>query len=207
MNDIVKSVSKYTIVRMKSINQLIHSIDRVLYNGIEGDMVECGVYKGGLIMAMALRLQENGSEKFVWGYDRFKDGMTEADDLEVNSKGVSGKKITGQYACPIEEVKKNLENSGCNMDYIRLIEGDVSKTLLKFYPEKISLLRIDVDFYEPTKQVLKHLYPRVTTGGLIIFDDYDCWSGCKRAVDEFFGWEILKGPKSKRLIKGREPKQ
>ena len=70
----------------------------------------------------------------------------------------------------------------------QLIKGIVEKTLLepKNLPEKISILRLDTDFYESTKIELEILYPKLVSGGFLIIDDYGHFKGCRKAVDEYF---------------------
>ena len=87
------------------------------------------------------------------------------------------------------EVQQNLNNLSSNSDRkIKYIEGPVEKTLNyeKNLPEKISILRLDTDWYSSTKKELEILYPRLVKGGVLIIDDYGSWKGCKQAVDEFF---------------------
>jgi len=201
MNNIFLKVSPYTVVRKRGIKELTKYIDYVLDSKIDGDFVECGVFKGGMIMAMALKLLKKNIKVHIWGYDMFKRGMPSAQDVDIDSFGRSGNKLFGTYNCDKEEVYKNILSTNYDMGFVTLVEGDVSETLKSIFPSKISLLRIDVDFYEPTKSVLKYLFNRVTDGGVIIWDDYDCWKGCKLATDEFFGKEIFKANERKILIK------
>ena len=88
----------------------------------------------------------------------------------------------------LDQVKTNLINNTDNLDNINFIKGEVEKTLdlEKNLPSKISILRLDTDWYESTKKELEVLYDRVTSGGVIIIDDYGHWGGSKKAVDEFF---------------------
>ena len=74
------------------------------------------------------------------------------------------------------------------MDKAFFIKGDVNTTLndLKNLPEKISLLRLDTDFYDSTKIELEKLYPLLSKNGILIIDDYGHWKGAKKAVDEYF---------------------
>ncbi len=79
-----------------------------------------------------------------------------------------------------------MEKTGLNKKNIIYVEGKVEETLNENIPEKISLLRLDTDFYESTKKELEILYPKIQSGGVIIIDDYGHWKGCKKAVDEYF---------------------
>ena len=76
--------------------------------------------------------------------------------------------------------------TGLNEKNIIYVKGLVEKTLDGNFPEKISLLRLDTDFYESTKKELEILFPKLQSGGIIIIDDYGHWKGCKKAVDEYF---------------------
>jgi O-methyltransferase len=87
----------------------------------------------------------------------------------------------------LDQVKKNI-NDATKINNIKLIKGDVVKTLKinQNLPKKISILRLDTDFYDSTKIELEILYPRIQTGGVLIIDDYGEWKGSKKAVDEYF---------------------
>jgi O-methyltransferase len=65
------------------------------------------------------------------------------------------------------------------------VSGDVAATIPAEAPSAIALLRLDTDWYESTRHELEHLYHRVSTGGVVIIDDYGHWEGSRRAVDEF----------------------
>jgi hypothetical protein len=95
-------------------------------------------------------------------------------------------KIKWSYAS-ISDVKNNLKKKCKNIKNIHLIKGKVEDTLKFFKPKKISLLRIDTDFYESTKIELEILYPLLSKNGILIIDDYGNWKGCRKAVDEYFG--------------------
>ena len=98
------------------------------------------------------------------------------------------KKKIGSAMCSLEDVKKNIKKN-TNIDNIFLIKGKVENTLRnkKKLPKKISILRLDTDFYESTKIELEILYPRIQSGGVLIIDDYGEWQGARKAVDEYFG--------------------
>ena len=72
-------------------------------------------------------------------------------------------------------------------DRVHLIKGDVAATIPASAPVTIAVLRLDTDFYESTRHELTHLYPRLSSGGVLIIDDYGHWQGARQAVDEFFG--------------------
>ena len=165
---------------------LINSIDYIYRNKIRGVLIECGVWKGGCIMAMMERLRQLKMRRQVWAYDTFSKGMTGSSSADIDCKGNSGSSLEGQLFTPREEFEANISKVDYDFKRIRIIEGDIRKTIISHTPQRISLLRIDIDFYEATKCVLKNCYPLVSEGGVVIFDDYSWWDGCKLAVDEYF---------------------
>ena len=107
----------------------------------------------------------------------------------LSKKKIPNEKNNVHCIASIYEVRQNLKNLTSNSDKkIKYIEGPVEKTLndKKNLPEKISILRLDTDWYSSTKKELEILYPRLEKGGVLIIDDYGSWKGCKQAVDEFF---------------------
>ena len=179
---------------------LYQSINYIYKNKIEGDFVECGVFKGGSAMMIAFvmkDLKKNSNEnKRLWLYDTFE-GManpTKHDENILNQNAISelkkikkkeNKKDIWAYS-PLNYVVKNIEKTGINSDNVKYVEGLVEQTLLNKTPKKICLIRLDTDFYESTKIELEKLYPLLEVGGILIIDDYGHWKGSKKAVDEYF---------------------
>jgi len=121
--------------------------------------------------------------------------MVEPTFYDVNYNNKSAKKMFDEHVekkidftiCSLEDVKKNIREN-TNINNIFLIKGKVENTLrnIKKLPKKISILRLDTDFYESTKIELEVLFPRLVKGGVLIIDDYGFWKGAKKAVDEYF---------------------
>ena len=148
-------------------------------------------------MAMALELKRLGvKDRTIWLYDTFA-GMTTPTEKDIEA-------TTGESASHLmettevgdgnnvwafaskQDVTSNLTLTGYPLEHLRLVEGDVSQTLKFDVPESVSLLRLDTDWYESTRSSLEVLYPRLTTGGVCILDDYGHWQGARDAVDEYF---------------------
>lgn len=186
---------EYSICAVTPMFALYKSIEYIVLNNIEGDFVECGVYKGGSAMLMAHTLQYfNQTSKKIYLYDTFE-GMSSPSkrDISINGKHASellnkGDKIANQVWCfsPIEEVKKNMESTAYPMDNLIFVQGKVEDTIPGIVPNKIALLRLDTDWYESTKHELQHLYPILSHNGVLIIDDYGYWRGAREAVDEYF---------------------
>ncbi len=85
-----------------------------------------------------------------------------------------------------------MEKTQYNKDKIHYVKGKVEDTLKHTYPDPLSILRLDTDFYSSTKVLLDVLYPLLVQGGYLIIDDYGVWQGAKKAADEYFGEDIKK---------------
>lgn len=181
--------TKSTPERLASMAKALGSINA---ENIGGDVVECGVWRGGNIVLARLM----SPERVCWLYDTFA-GMTEPTEWDV-SRGkrraidLYKKKVigTGKWtAVPLDEVKKSFVDFDVyDETKLRFVVGPVEKTLIdeSNLPDKIALLRLDTDWYESTKVELEVLWPRLVVGGVLIVDDYGHWMGAKKAVDDFF---------------------
>jgi hypothetical protein len=201
---IMNFVNERTMTGQLRLANLCEAVGYLTQRNIVGDFVECGVWRGGSVMAMAMKSKSLGnSERKIWLYDTFE-GMTQPNekdfliensilansltlDLKSNSK-LDSDYIGGITAfASLEDVTKGLSSSGYPVKNFKIVKGDVSRTLLHCeVPEQISLLRLDTDFYESTKISLEILWPKLVQGGILILDDYDFWGGARQAVDEFF---------------------
>jgi len=165
----------------------IDSVEYVNTNGIEGDIVEIGVWKGGSMLSMILAHERaaDSPKRTFHLYDTFE-GMSPTTDLDKDNKGISADTLMEEnpfFRCisSLEEVKGNIEH---NTDIVPEYHvGDILKNT--FIPERIAILRLDTDWYESTKHELDTFYESVVPGGVVIIDDYGYWQGCKKAVDEF----------------------
>ena len=194
---IIDKVKPFTMTSSERIWTLLQAVRYVTAQGIPGSVVECGVWRGGSMMAAALQLQElNATNREIWLYDTFT-GMTEPtrEDREA-ATGVTAQQLlestpmsTGNNVwCLADEndVRANMGSTGYPADLLRFVKGDVSETLKENAPETIALLRLDTDWHASTKVELEVLYERLVPGGVCILDDYGHWEGARKAVDEFF---------------------
>lgn len=190
---ILKRVAPYTMTSPERLWGLVKAIAYVSARKVPGDFVECGVWRGGSSMAAALAFKAAGDIRRLWLYDTFE-GMpapTERDRKNLSGLDASRefrRRTDGEFSdwcrASLEDVQANLGSTGyTDVEYI---QGKVENTLPHHKPERISVLRLDTDWYDSTKIELQELWPRLSTGGVLILDDYGCWSGAKQAADEFF---------------------
>ncbi len=187
--DLIKKFSKYTMTSNVKIFSLIKAFEYVNKFKIAGDFVECGVYTGGNVMILKKLIEKNKLNKKIYAYDTFE-GMTAPTSYDVKIDGtIAKKKFKKNWAnCSLDKVKQNFKETKLNTQNIKFIKGKVENTLKikKNLPKKISILRLDTDFYESTKSELQKLYPLLVEGGVLIIDDYGSWLGAKKATDEYF---------------------
>jgi hypothetical protein len=174
---------------------LIEAVRYVLAANIPGDIVECGVWKGGSIMAAALTLcKAKQTDRELYLFDTFE-GMPRPSAADTSIWGEQASDIfeisktsedSSTYCrAPMEQVWQAVASTGYPQERIHLIKGRVEETVPGNAPQSIAVLRLDTDWYESTKHELVHLYPRLSSGGVLIVDDYGHWRGCKQAVDEY----------------------
>lgn len=188
-------VKPYTMTSVERVVALCQSVAYLEKHRIPGAIVECGVWKGGSMMASALTLMTLGSTtRKLHLYDTFT-GMTEPSPVDIDWEGRPARELMRQpgpegerirAACSLHEVKSALMQTHYPWEKFHFVPGRVEKTLPKQAPEQIALLRLDSDWYESTHHELEHLYPRLADGGVLILDDYGHWQGAKRAVDTYF---------------------
>lgn len=176
---------------------LINAVSYVVSERIPGDLAECGVWRGGSVMAMAAQLNRlNSHDRRIWLYDTFE-GMTDPTEKDVEAgSGVRAADMLQSTpvadgnnvwcVASIEDVRANVLSTGYPSDRFEFVKGDVAQTLLTDVPDQLSLLRLDTDWYESTRLGLEILYPRLSVGGVCILDDYGHWEGARVAVDEYF---------------------
>ncbi len=193
---IMTQISGATMTTPEAQLSLINAVRYTVKFGLPGAFVECGVWRGGSSMAIALTLlQEGVSDRDIYLYDTFQ-GMTEPSSADRTGDGVSAATLLEQDSLKTgvwclssyEEVRRNLLSTGYPQERIHFIQGPVEETIPGRAPfSEIALLRLDTDWYESTKHELEHLYPRLVPHGIVVIDDYGYWEGARKAVDEFFG--------------------
>lgn len=190
-------VSPHTMTSRERGRALWDAVHHVLDAGIPGAFVECGVWKGGSAMLIALALRARGdSWREIILFDTFA-GMTEPSDLDCDLHGLLAADLMAgtageATACLVKaaaskgEVRAAMASTGHDMRLVRFVKGDVRQTLARTQTLRIALLRLDTDFHDSTLAELTQLYPRLAAGGVLIIDDYGHWQGARRAVEDYF---------------------
>ena len=194
--EIYAKTHDYTMTSVESMYALYDAVRQVVRGGIEGDLVECGVWRGGSAMLMArtlMALGETGRKLYL--YDTFA-GMTRPGEIDRRARDGSPTIPRWEHFeregynewcyVPIEEVRENLLATGFPAHALVMVKGEVEKTLPAKAPKAIALLRLDTDWYQSTYHELVHLYPRLARGGFLLLDDYGSYEGAKQAVDQYF---------------------
>jgi hypothetical protein len=156
---------------------------------VPGTIVECGVFKGASLIRFALFRQIFGdtySKKLI-GFDSFST-FPEPEFQPDRERVQEFIEEAGSESISTEQLERVFANN--DIRHYELIEGDVNTTIPEYVdsnPElRISLLNIDINVYEGTKTILDEFYPRVVSGGVILFDDYGKSPGGTKAIDEYF---------------------
>ncbi|CAM4397630.1 Mycinamicin III 3''-O-methyltransferase [Mycobacterium basiliense] len=176
-----------TMIGMRRLTSLQHCVETVLADNVPGDLVECGVWRGGASILMRAVLAAHGNRtRCVWLADSFA-GLPRPDT--ANYKADRGIRMRFDLfgtllAVPETEVRANFARYGLLDEQVRFLSGWFKDTLHDAPIDRIAVLRLDGDLYESTIQALDALYPRLSPGGFCIVDDY-ILKPCRRAVTDY----------------------
>jgi len=180
---------------------LYKSIEYIVKNKIPGDIVECGVWAGGSMLLAALSLIHFGdTSRKIYLYDTFA-GMPRPDDVDRRWDGIPALPTWQDHVASLgawgfggtlDMVRNVLKFSQYPDDKLIFVQGMVEDTIPGTMPEKISMLRLDTDFYKSTLHELVHLYPALSKNGILIIDDYGTYQGARKATDEYMAQKNLK---------------
>lgn len=193
---LVRAVKSYTLTSAEAVCALADAVRHVVAQDVEGDIVECGVWRGGSMAAVARTLAAlKRFDRRLYLFDTFE-GMPRPTSRDVNFTGEAAEDLyrkrngrgAGSDWCRAteEDVARVLAACGYDESKIHLVKGRVEETIPSEAPERIAILRLDTDWYESTRHELEHLFPRLARGGVVIIDDYGHWRGARQATDEFF---------------------
>jgi hypothetical protein len=190
-------VKPFTMTSIERMYALWTALRHVADARIAGDIVECGVWKGGSMMLAALtllRARDAGRDLVL--YDTFAgqpppgpedSDIWGQDQRESWAAHVSDGEYVGSQA-GIMEVSTNMARTGYPSDRIKMIGGKIEETAPHDPAARIAVLRLDTDWYASTRHALERLYPLLSPGGVLILDDYGHLAGARKAADEYFAW-------------------
>jgi O-methyltransferase len=190
---IITDVKPWTMTSPEKLYALILATRHVVRHKIPGDVVECGVWRGGSMQAVAKTLIElDATDRDLYLFDTFEgmppptpedlrqDGQRAEDMLAKTTKDNPVWAVAG-----LDDVEDGMSKVGYPLERIHYVPGMVEDTTPGQAPDQISILRLDTDWYASTKHELEHLYTRLSPGGVLLLDDYGWWQGSRKAVDEF----------------------
>jgi O-methyltransferase len=174
-----------TMAGMKRLDHLQHCVETILADGIPGDFIETGVWRGGssIFMRAVLKAHDVG-DRMVWVADSFQ-GLPAPDASKYPADAGDEHYTKQQLAISLETVKGNFERYDLLDDQVRFLKGWFKDTLPAAPIEKLALVRLDGDLYESTLDALNSLYPKLQPGGFLVIDDYGALANCRQAVHDY----------------------
>jgi O-methyltransferase len=191
--EIIRAVRPYTMTSNDKLHALISATKYIHDHKIPGAVVECGVWRGGSMHAVARTLDaKDDHSRDLCLFDTFE-GMTEPTEKDARHDGETAAHLlaTSQREASVwayaslEDVQAGFATVPYPADRVHYVKGPVEETIPDHAPEQIALLRLDTDWYESTKHEFNHLYPRLVSGGVLLIDDYGWWQGSRTATREF----------------------
>lgn len=199
--EIIQRCRPFTMTSALRLHALVDAVRYCERRGVTGAFAECGVWRGGSVLAMVLTLQSLGvADRDIFLYDTFE-GMTQPTEHDTSrfdrpalttwqEQTSGGARAWGELFRPEvfdeDGVRAMLTSTGYPSDRLHFVRGPVEETVPAEAPDTLALLRLDTDWYESTRHEMVHLYPRLKDGGVLIVDDYGHWDGSRLAVDEYF---------------------
>jgi len=192
----------FTMTSVERMYALYLAVQYILTNNIDGDFVECGVWRGGSSMLTAKMLSNrNIKNRKLYLYDTFE-GMSPPTNSDIAYNDETAQSLfetivdengkTTWCLANLTDVKNNMKLTKFPENNLIYVEGKVEDTIPNKLPEtNLAMLRLDTDWYESTKHELVHLFPKLIKEGILIIDDYGYWKGCRKAVDEYFSEKKL----------------
>jgi len=171
-----------TMLGTRQLDHMQRCIVDVLNRNVPGDLMEAGVWRGGMTIFMrAVLAAYNVTDRKVWVVDSFS-GLPKIDRQHDTFEWRQG-----DMAVDLDTVKTNFTRYGLLDEQVTFLKGFFSETLPKAPIRQLAILRVDADLYQSTMDVLCNLYAALSSGGYAIFDDYQNLPDCRRAIDEFRG--------------------
>ncbi|PYQ04157.1 MAG: macrocin O-methyltransferase [Acidobacteria bacterium] len=179
-------VDAETMIGLKRLDNLQFCVERILEDGVRGDLIEAGVWRGGASIFMRGVLKAYGDPtRLVWVADSFQGLPAPRPGVWRDDERIPLVKFARTLAVPLEQVRANFERYELLDDRVRFLPGWFKDTLPTAPIERLALMRLDGDMYESTQVAIGSLYPKLSGGGYCIIDDYYSHSGARQAVTEY----------------------
>jgi O-methyltransferase len=174
----------HTMIGRRRLENVQFCVETALEDGIPGDLIETGIWRGGTCIFMQGLLMAYGTRgRTVWAADSFRGvpppSLPQDEGFDLSPD------VLPVLAVSLEEVKELFERYGLLNDNVRFLEGWFKDTLAAAPIDRLAVLRLDGDLYESTMDALVPLYDKVSPGGFVIVDDYGSCPPCKQAIDDF----------------------
>ncbi|SMC04643.1 O-methyltransferase [Rubrobacter radiotolerans DSM 5868] len=174
-----------TMLGRKRLRNVRWCTERVLKDGVPGDLIETGVWRGGatIMMRAVLKAYEDRTRQ-VFVADSFE-GLPPPDADRYPADAGDRHHLIDELAVSLEEVRANFERYGLLDDRVRFLKGWFADTLPEAPIDSLSVARLDGDMYGSTWDALVNLYPKLSVGGYLIVDDYGAVKGGRQAVEDY----------------------
>ena len=174
----------HTMIGRKRLDNIHQCLDVIRQEGVPGDLMETGVWRGGAVVFMRGYLAAyNIRDRIVWAADSFA-GLPKPTAPQDAGYDFSAD-VHPILAISLEEVQHLFAKYDLLDEQVRFVKGWFHESLPHVSVKQLALLRLDGDLYESTRDALANLYHKVVPGGFVIIDDYGDFAPCKSAVDEF----------------------
>jgi len=175
----------HTMVGEARLNNLEACVRSIIADGVPGDLIEAGVWRGGCAILMRAILKECGvTDRIVWAADSFQ-GLPPPDEERFPADAGLHLEGYGELAIPQATVEEHFRRYGLLDEQVRFLPGWFRDTLPYAPMSTLSLIRLDGDLYESTYVALEALYPKLSAGGYLIVDDYRTFAPCRQAADDY----------------------
>ncbi len=200
--ELAERMRPFTMTSFERMYALFKAVEFIEAAKISGDIVECGVWRGGSMMLVAhLLVKLRRTSRSLYLFDTYE-GLPRPDeskDVDIwGNRAIDGwrPRRTGDESsywanASLDEVRANMLTTGYPPERLHFVKGMVEDTIPESAPGQIALLRLDTDWYESTRHEMQHLFPRLSLNGVLIIDDYGHFAGARRAVDEYVAEHAL----------------
>jgi len=183
-----------TMIGLARLDNIRMCVERVLADGVPGDLIEAGVWRGGAAVFMRAVLAAHGVlDRTVWVADSFA-GLPPPDEAAYPADRGDRHHEQEWLAVTLDEVKGTFRKYGLLDGQVRFLQGWFKDTLPGAPIERLAVIRLDGDMYQSTMDGLAALYPRLSVGGYVILDDWNLIPACRRAIDDFRAREGISEP-------------